>query len=474
MAVRTTDGAAITWDELLGDFAPALTSYARSRGVRSAEDLVQDVLVTAVEKLSEFEGDRSGLRSWLFSITYRRIADEHRRFYRRPELLVEDHAPAPDPGADVENLVEDADSAAEAWEALNVLGDRERAVLEMRIVGELSPAEVADRLGISAGNVRVIQARALVKIRKHLESGSNGTGRETIAYGVLPVFFIRCLGSRLPSDDVLGPWIDDLRNATSAGLLFDPGASGIVRAAEGAAAAGGASAVAASSSVGFAAATVVKVGLVAALSATPVVIVGAPGSSAGLEAPIGEIGAVAVDTHLGRVVIAEPAPTTASGVVGDIVDPATTSPGPDSPAGAESVAGVEVPGLLPDGSDGNAPVHTSEVEAVGGDGSALDDLPGLVEDAVHSVTDGVVDPLISGTVGAVTETIHGTLDILERDVMDGVVDPLVDSVVSAVDGTVTGLTDGAVAPLPAGISPVVADVVDELLGGSGLLGGLGG
>ncbi|HWL48785.1 MAG TPA: sigma-70 family RNA polymerase sigma factor, partial [Acidimicrobiia bacterium] len=79
-ALVTTGGAAMSWDEMFEEYAPAIRAYARSRGVRDPEDLVQDVFVAAVEQLPGFVGDRSGLRSLLFTIAYRRIADEHRRF----------------------------------------------------------------------------------------------------------------------------------------------------------------------------------------------------------------------------------------------------------------------------------------------------------------------------------------------------------------------------------------------------------
>ncbi|HEX6286966.1 MAG TPA: sigma-70 family RNA polymerase sigma factor, partial [Acidimicrobiia bacterium] len=186
LALAISDGTQLSWSEMFDEFAPALTSYARSRGVREAEDLVQDVFVAAFKQLPGFVGDRSGLRSLLFTIAYRRIADHHRQRYRRRETLVADHPPRADPGPTVEQIVTLGDTAGRAVQALALLSDRERRVMEMRIFEEDSPANVGRALGLSSGNVRVIQARALAKIRKHLRStGDNGFALPIVTYGAL-------------------------------------------------------------------------------------------------------------------------------------------------------------------------------------------------------------------------------------------------------------------------------------------------
>src|SRR3970282_1872114 len=99
LALVISDGTALSWSEVFDEHAPAIASYARSRGVRDVEDLVQDVFVAAVKQLADFVGDRSSLRSLLFTIAYRRIADHHRRSYRRPETLVPQHQPGAEPAA---------------------------------------------------------------------------------------------------------------------------------------------------------------------------------------------------------------------------------------------------------------------------------------------------------------------------------------------------------------------------------------
>jgi RNA polymerase sigma-70 factor (ECF subfamily) len=194
------DGKALSWGDLFDEHAPALNYYARSRGVREPEDLVQEVFVAAFKQLPRFNGDRSGLRSLLFAIAYRRIADHHRRCYRRPETLVAEHSPRPDPDPTLEQIIDLDETAGEAMQALTVLSERERRVLEMRIVDEDSPALVGGALGLSSGNVWVIRARALVKLRNHLRAmGEEGLPMPVFLLGALSDS-VRFLRTKLPAD----------------------------------------------------------------------------------------------------------------------------------------------------------------------------------------------------------------------------------------------------------------------------------
>jgi len=220
VAVTTTDGTAWTWHDLVREFGPAIAGYASSRGIRQPDDVVQDVLVTAVRKLDDFQGDRDALRSWLFVLAHRRIADRHRRFHRSPLVLVADHEPTPADQGDVDTGLLRSEAVSDAMAAFDILSDRQRAVLQMRIIDERSPAAVADELGLSQANVRVIQCRALARIRRHLENRTKTGDRTAVGImwlvgGPRLITAVRDLGSALPSDGLVGAWIDQVQAATS-------------------------------------------------------------------------------------------------------------------------------------------------------------------------------------------------------------------------------------------------------------------
>lgn len=122
--------------------------------------------MAAAEHLGDFVGGPRRFRSWLFSIAYRKIVDDYRRSRREMVGLPEETPERAVPGPEGEVLARDGTGAA--LEAMHVLGDTEREVILLRVIGGLETAEVADAIGTTRGNVRVIQSRAMAKLRAEL------------------------------------------------------------------------------------------------------------------------------------------------------------------------------------------------------------------------------------------------------------------------------------------------------------------
>jgi len=139
--------------------------YARVGNRPDAEDLTGQVFMRAVEQL-DIDRPAPQISAWLYRVAQNAVADYWRAFYRLPQVGVEQVAaswepvmPQPDPHADA-----DADRAATAVRGLlKRLPDQYAKVLELRFLHRLSVAETATRLGISHGNAKVLQYRALRK-----------------------------------------------------------------------------------------------------------------------------------------------------------------------------------------------------------------------------------------------------------------------------------------------------------------------
>jgi RNA polymerase sigma-70 factor (ECF subfamily) len=139
--------------------------YARVGNRPDAEDLTGQVFMRAVEQL-DVDRPAPQISAWLYRVAQNAVADYWRAFYRLPQIGVEQVAgawepvmPQPDPHADA-----DADRAATAVRRLlKRLPDQYARVLELRFLHRLSVAETASRLGISHGNAKVLQYRALRK-----------------------------------------------------------------------------------------------------------------------------------------------------------------------------------------------------------------------------------------------------------------------------------------------------------------------
>jgi RNA polymerase sigma factor (sigma-70 family) len=139
--------------------------YARVGNRPDAEDLTSQVFMRAVEQLDVTRA-QAQIAAWLYRVAQNAVADYWRAFYRLPRVELElvaqrldPASPQPDPHA---QAAEDGAAAAVA-RLLKQLPRHYARVLELRFLQRLSVAETADRLGISRGNAKVLQYRALRK-----------------------------------------------------------------------------------------------------------------------------------------------------------------------------------------------------------------------------------------------------------------------------------------------------------------------
>jgi RNA polymerase sigma factor (sigma-70 family) len=165
------EGDASAWAELYHGVAPMLLGYLRAQRSSDPEDVAGEVLLEVVRDLHRFAGDERGFRSWVLAIAHHRMLDARRRVQRRPATSLpaeelEPHAADDDPEAEtLANL-----GFAELAPALATLTEDQRAVLLLRVVGDLSIAEVAEVLGKRTGAIKQLQRRAADAMRRSLDA----------------------------------------------------------------------------------------------------------------------------------------------------------------------------------------------------------------------------------------------------------------------------------------------------------------
>jgi RNA polymerase sigma-70 factor (ECF subfamily) len=144
--------------------------YARVGNRPDAEDLTAQVFMRAVEQL-DTEREEGQIASWLYRVAQNAIADYWRAFYRLPLVGTEQVALGWEPmapSADGGSAPEPQPAAGERSRArverlLHQLPEHYARVLELRFLQRLSVAETAERMGITRGNAKVLQYRALRK-----------------------------------------------------------------------------------------------------------------------------------------------------------------------------------------------------------------------------------------------------------------------------------------------------------------------
>ncbi len=151
--------------------------YVAARlGSAAADDLAAETFLVAFGKRGTFDPSRGQVRPWLFGIATNLVARHHRDEARRYAALhrVPALQAAPDSGHEDRVCAKvSAQSLSEPLAAaLAGLADRDRDVLLLVAVGELSYQEVAAALGIAAGTVASRLSRARAKIRQALGAGT--------------------------------------------------------------------------------------------------------------------------------------------------------------------------------------------------------------------------------------------------------------------------------------------------------------
>lgn len=176
--IRVRDPAAIR--AVVEGYADQIFRAARGLGLSpaEAEDLCQAVFMTFVETADRFEG-RSHVRTWLFGILYRKLA-EHRRSEARARAMgelddiVEQRF---DTSGSWQRPPEPADATAIGREIRQQIGGcLEASPLQPRMafllyeVEGLTYAEIREILGVSTNHLGVMLYRIRNRLRECLEA----------------------------------------------------------------------------------------------------------------------------------------------------------------------------------------------------------------------------------------------------------------------------------------------------------------
>lgn len=129
-----------------------------------AEDILQETFMRVMKGILRFEG-RSSLRTWIFSIARNCYIDDLRKHKKIKSLY---DMPEPIAAFDLEMEILDRELRSKIKSVLNTLDERSRKVIVMRSQG-FRFSEIGDYIGISEGSARVINHRAMKKLRKFLE-----------------------------------------------------------------------------------------------------------------------------------------------------------------------------------------------------------------------------------------------------------------------------------------------------------------
>jgi RNA polymerase sigma factor (sigma-70 family) len=176
-------GAAWACTTIWVEYAPAVTAFLSARGSREPEDLTSEVFLAVFDQLPNFVGGEPELRSFVFSIAYRRLVDELRVRSRRGEALAWSAEADPRRSASAEDEALTRLGDTSALSLLTTLPEDQRNVMVLRIVADLTVEQVATVLGKRPGAVKALQRRALESMRKKFARTRTLSGRPNDSEG---------------------------------------------------------------------------------------------------------------------------------------------------------------------------------------------------------------------------------------------------------------------------------------------------
>jgi RNA polymerase sigma factor (sigma-70 family) len=163
------EGSEPAWTTIYRRLSPAVHGYLRSNNAPEAEDVLSEAFLQVARDLPHFEGNARQFRAWVFTIAHHRLLDARRADARRPVDPVPDPPePRSSPQGDAEADALDRIGLEEVQRILAELSFDQRAVLLLRVVGEMTIDEVAHALGKRPGAVKALQRRGLAAARRHL------------------------------------------------------------------------------------------------------------------------------------------------------------------------------------------------------------------------------------------------------------------------------------------------------------------
>ena len=152
------DGDTAAFGELYVRYARMVHAILLARvPPRDAEDLVQDVFMSAMRQLRGLRA-AAAFKGWLGAIARNRAIDYHRE--AREQVPLEDVPPSKQMG----------DDAFLVMAAIRELPEAYRETLIMRLVEGMTGPEIAERTGLTPESVRVNLCRGMKMLRERLET----------------------------------------------------------------------------------------------------------------------------------------------------------------------------------------------------------------------------------------------------------------------------------------------------------------
>lgn len=142
--------------------------YYRTSHQQIAEDLTEEVFIKVFRALPSLKGGLPKLNGWIFQIARNTVIDHYRK--NNPVVGIEEAENTVVYETSIVDAVQAQTDQRTIVHALAQLPPEQQEVIKLKFLEEFEISEIAVMLGKSEGNIRIIQYRALTKLRDILKN----------------------------------------------------------------------------------------------------------------------------------------------------------------------------------------------------------------------------------------------------------------------------------------------------------------
>lgn len=165
---KTKQGDQDAFAQLYDQFADRIFKFIKLKvgHQQQAEDILQDTFVKAWKGAGGLKLEGLNFSAWLYRVAHNAVNDYFRKLYRRPETLeLNENLDFPS-GASLTEELDSHQDAQNIKQSLRALPKQYAQVLELRFIQDFTVAETAGILGKSNLSTRLLQHRALKKLKQ--------------------------------------------------------------------------------------------------------------------------------------------------------------------------------------------------------------------------------------------------------------------------------------------------------------------
>jgi RNA polymerase sigma-70 factor (ECF subfamily) len=159
------------FEAIFKHFAPRVKAYMAklSADTQTAEELMQETMITVWNKADQFDFSKGALSTWIFTIARNQRIDAVRRA-RRPEFDPTDPAFVPDEEQPADLRIAEQQSASQLRAAMADLPKEQCTLLELAYFEESTHSAIAKKLNLPLGTVKSRLRLAFSKVRAALDN----------------------------------------------------------------------------------------------------------------------------------------------------------------------------------------------------------------------------------------------------------------------------------------------------------------